>query len=164
MVTEKVLNESKIIDFNTIAVEGEEYIFLKNLFLNYHKRAYIYKTNYKIFKAVNMTINIFLSIVSSAAIVTAITVTPLVSILGVLTLITLGLQKGLKFDQRIDRSQLIFNMYNELLIKIKSYMRGSSYSKDELLTEINHMELFINDLAVIPLDICEKKYKKKYYK
>lgn len=163
MKTTKVLDESNVIDFNNILVNGEEYEFLKNLYLTYHRRAYIYKNNFEIFSAINVSTNIFLSIISSAAIVTAITVAPIVSMLGVASIVSMGVQKGLKFDQKIDRSRLIFNMYNELLIKLRSYIGGASYNRDDLITEIYQMELFLNDLGVIPLKICEKKYMKKHY-
>lgn len=163
MGAKKTLDESKVIDFNTIFVNDEKYEFLKNLYLTCHRRAYIYKKNFKIFNAVNITTNIFISVITSAAIVTAITVMPLVSVLSVASIVSIGVQKGLKIDQKIERSLLIFNMYNEMLIKLRFYIRGTKYNKNDLLSEINQMELFVNDLGVIPLPRCEKKYRKKYY-
>lgn len=162
--TLKVLDESKVIDFNNIVVNEEKYEFLKNLYITYHRRAYIFKKNYKIFNAVNIAANIFLSIITSAAIVSAITISPVISILSVTSIVSMGVQKGMKIDQKIERSQLIYNMYNEILIKLRSYIRGSKYNKNDLLNEINQLELFINDLGVIPLHRCDKKYKQKYYK
>ena len=164
MDTTKVLDESKVIDFNNIVVNDDKYEFLKNLYMTYHRRANIYKKNYKMFNAVNILTNIFLSIVTSATIVTAITVAPVVSILSVASIISIGAQKGLKIEQRMERSRLIFNIYSEILIKLKSYIRGTKYNHNDLLTEINQIELLINDLGVIPSPRCEKEYKKKYYK
>ena len=155
------INKKTVLDFNHISndLSEEAKITLKELYSHYHRKAFCYNAAYKHYLRVNTALNITAIVLTvSGTIIGAITLNPIV--LGVVTgsgVLLHGFLKIKNYDRKLEMNKFASASYQNILNKIRSYLRGQDYKVAELISEM----CWLDDIVV---DFCQNadKYEKKY--
>lgn len=153
------------INFNHISknLHEDEKEALIKLYKHYHRKAFCYKKAFKHYTKINIALNITSIILTTVGtIVGAVTLNPIIlgSISGSGVLLQ-SLLKFKKYDKKTEMCKFAYTNYENILNKIRSYLRGQQYK----MTDLNAELVWVDDIVV---DLCpivskyEQTYEKKY--
>lgn len=152
-----------VIDFNYISskLSYTEKNMLKKYYSYYFKQEYVYRKSYKLYNAVNIALNTISALLVSSSIVAVLTA-PIAAVIAAGAIITTGINEGLKFKSKAETCLKVANFYKEILIDIRSYLRGDEFNTEQLIDELRIKEQLINSITCLPVNYYIKKFEKKY--
>ena len=128
-----------------------------------HKKYWCFKRSYKRYKLLDERFTISgICLVSVGTIAGGITLNPIV--LGVVNgvgVIVAGIGKKKNYKRKIEMSRIAFTTYENVLVELRSSLRGDSFNKQEFIDRMKLIHEIIIDQTPIA-DRFAKKYNKKY--
>ena len=115
-------NENKrkpILNFNHISGENPHSKTLQEYYFYYHKIEFCYNKKFKKYKGISLTLDIISAIIVAISTSTSITLTPLTSIISILSLGTQYLKKKMKFAEKSENYKQATILINRILIELK---------------------------------------------
>ena len=136
---------------------------LKALYKFYHKKYWLHKASFKLFKKMDMACSIgSVLLVVTGTVVGGVTLNPIP--LGTIsgTGLLLKTYAEIKnYKRKIEMSKFAYTSYAKVLTDLRSFMRGLEYNEKEFLDHVKILDDIIIDMCSLT-DRFEKKYNKMF--
>ena len=154
-----------IFEFNHIdkSLSESDITTLKDFYKHYHKKYWCFKRCYKSYKFLDDVFSISgISLVAIGKIAVWITLNPI--ILGIINgagIIVTGIGKKKNLKRTIEMSKIAFTTYENVLVELRSALRGDEWNKQEF---IDRMKL-IDEMIIEKIPVADRfvsRYNKKF--
>lgn len=155
--------ERLIFNFNHINENNEHSKELQDFYKSYHKSEWCYNQKLLKYKRLSLLIDSFSAIIVGISTSTAITLTPLTSIISLLSVGLQYLKKKLKFSEKCENYKQATFLMNRILIQLKNYIREDSCDLEKVVDWLKICDDKLLDMVNIPnLEKYEKAYHAKF--
>lgn len=164
MDAEKKTKQKPVFNFNHVNKNNEHSQTLQDFYKNYHKNEWCYNRKFLKYKRLSLMIDTFSALIVAISTSTAITLTPLTSIISVLSVALQYLKKKLKFAEKCENYKQATVLINKILIELKNHIREENSDIQKLIEQLKMYDDKLLDMVKIPnLEKYEKSYRTKFY-
>lgn len=120
---------------------------IKEFYRYYHKKYWCFKKSYNSYKFLDNFFSISsMTLVAIGTITGGLTLNPV--ILGIINgagIIIAGIGKKNNYSRKIEMSQIAFNIYEKVLVELRSALRGDDWNKEDFIDRMKLIDEMIID-------------------
>ena len=150
-----------IFEFNHIdkSISEPDIKTLKDFYSHYHKKYWCFKRSYKRHKLLDESFVISgICLVAVGTVAGGVTLDPVILGAGV---VVAGIGKKKNYKRKIEMSRIAFTTYENVLVKLRSALRGDSFNKQEFIERMKLIDEMIIDQTPIA-DRFAERYNKMF--
>lgn len=132
---------------------------LKEFYYYYHKKQWCYNEKYKHYKRQTLLIDALSTIPIIISATTAITLTPITTIISILCPAIQWIKKKTKWSEKTENFKQSTILLNKILADLRKHLREESCDINKIINELATFDEKILDIVKIP---NIEKYEKKY--
>jgi len=156
----KEKKKKSIIQFNHINENNEHSNTLQDFYRSYHQKEWCFNKKFSKYKRISFTIDTLSAIIVAISTSTAITLSPLTSVIAILSIVIQYIKKKLKYAEKTENYKQATILINRILIELKNHIRGDDCDIHKVIEQLKMYDDKLSDLVKIPNTV---KYEKLYH-